>query len=125
MMIIIYCRIEWLRFPNVTSQRIDIQHIHILEGVTNLLQILCSAENEAKVTICHPMVQSQEAGPSDDRPTKVQTSQKKRKVWVLPKEVDLGTSELNNMVSDISHVSVDMFVLPMFLLHNIQKVVVE
>ena len=71
------------------------------------------------------MVQSQEAGPSDDRPTKVQTSQKKRKVWVLPKTVDLGPSKLNNMVWDISYVRVDMFVLPMFLLHNIQKVVVE
>ena len=124
-MIIIYCQIEWLRFPNATSQMIDIQHIHLFQGVTDLLQILYSAKNESIVIVCQPMVQSQEAGPSDDRPTKVQTSQKKRKVWVLPKEVDLGTSELNNIVSHISHVRVDMFVLPMFLLHNIQKVVVE
>ena len=97
-MIIIYCQIEWLRFPNATIQMIDIQHIHLFQGVTDLLQILCSAKNEAIVTVCQPMVQSQEAGPSDDHPTKVQTSRKNRKVWVLPKTVDLGPSKLNNMV---------------------------
>ena len=44
---------------------------------------------------------------------------------MLPKAVDLGISEHNKMVSDISHVMVDMFMLPMFLLHNIQQDVVE
>ena len=44
---------------------------------------------------------------------------------MLPKAVDLGISEHNKMVSDISHVMVDMFMLPMFLLHNIQQVVAK
>ena len=55
----------------------------------------------------------------------MQTSQHHHKVQVLPKEIELGTSNLNNMEWDIAYVEVDLSMLPMILLHNIQQAAVE
>ena len=38
-----------------------------------------------------------------------------------PKALDLGTPENSNMIKEIGHVSVDLSMIPMFLLHNIQQ----
>ena len=37
----------------------------------------------------------------------------------------MGMRELNNMVQDIGYVEIDMFVLPIFMLHDIQQDAVD
>ena len=44
---------------------------------------------------------------------------------VIYKTIDLGTHEHNSMIKDIDHVSQYFFVVPMYLLHSIQHVVVD
>ena len=57
----------------------------------------------------------------DDCMAELQVFGKHRKVQVVSKVLDLGTTELNNMVQYIGYVGVYMSVLLMFILHNIQQ----
>ena len=41
------------------------------------------------------------------------------------KALDLGMPEHNAMINDIGHASIDFYLIPMYLLHNIQEVVVD
>ena len=41
---------------------------------------------------------------------------------MVPKALDLGTTELNTTIHDISYVGLYIIFLPMFILHNIQHV---
>ena len=108
-----------------THQNIDRHHTQLFEGVTNLIETLCTVVKEARVAVSRMPTQSQEVGPSNDRLAKVKMYRYHRKVQALSKALKLGTLELNNMIQDITYVEVDMFVLPMFILYNIQQVVVD
>ena len=46
------------------------------------------------------------------------------KIQVLGQAIDLGTLELNTMVKDLRHITMDFVVLPMYEVHAIQNAVV-
>ena len=52
-----------------THQKIDNQHTQLFGEVFDLLQILCKSMKEVRFMISKKASQSQEASPSDDRPT--------------------------------------------------------
>ena len=62
---------------------------------------------------------------SIDRLVEITTSSKERKVQIVPTTLDLGNAEMNVSIQDISCVNLDMFLLPMFILHNSQQEIVE
>ena len=67
----------------------------------------------------------EEAGPSEERPIEVPLMPTQRKIQVIAKAIDLGTPEHNVVIKDLDQVTFDFSVVPMYLLHTIQKAVVE
>ena len=63
-----------VNLANETRQHIDKWHTEIFEGVTDLLQSICKDVKEVRVVFSNKVMQSQEAGPSNDFPNQVQIS---------------------------------------------------
>ena len=47
------------------------------------------------------------------------------RIQVLGQEIDLGTPELNTMIKDLGHITMDFYALSMYEVHAIQHVAVE
>ena len=107
---------------NKTCKIIDEKHTNFFIGIANLLQTLCLGVKKVRVTVerePYPTISKEEASPSKERPIEVPSMTPHRKFQVIFKELNLGTSNHNAMIEDISHVGLDFSVVLMYLLHNI------
>ena len=113
---------------NESYKKMDERHTELVSNITDLLQMLYTVVKEVRVAVDqtpYSIVSYDQVVPSDERPIKTSSTNPRTKIHVYSQAFDLGTSELNVVVKDISNFTFDFFAIPMYQLHVIKHVAVE
>ena len=100
-------------------KKMDNINTDFFKELIDLLQVLCKALKEVHIIVNTPYLESSEAGQSREWPSEYPLSKKAQNVEIIPKELYLGNSDLNNKVHGITYIELNMFNLSLFIVHNV------
>ena len=115
------------KIDNQSLKNIDEKKIELTSSIIELLQTLYKAVEEVSVEVNYkPQLSKTQdlAIPSKERPSDVSIPIPPIKNQVLGEALNLGIKQMNAMVKNMGHVTINFSTLPMYEVYSIQNIAV-